>query len=579
MASGAAQDGNGAGDLWIGSSNSAYENFDGEVGPVAIWSIALSADQVSSGMTATPTGNEPGLQAAYNFDEGSGTVVHDLTSNHQDGTLSALSGDLPTWVGGDAIDLGDDGITYNASSPRQGPNNLQNFPIVVTMADGQLEGRLGGSTPDATFRIDVFASAAFSLGGAGQAQDYLGSLDVTTDSQGQVVFDVPFTAPSALPIVTATATDPQGNTSEVSALRRSALQAPTQDVQDVSGQPLSFSPQSGDVIALEDADAGPLDPAWDLTLSVSAGTLSLSSLNGLVGSGDATGTLHYRGPLGALNAALSGLSFTPSPGFQVASLIVSAQSYNASPVQGQILIVGPDGGLVVTTTADSGPGSLRQAILDSDSANSGANTISFALPGQGVQMIAPISPLPPITSSVLIDGFSQPGYAGTPLIELSGSQQGGGDGLTITGAGVTVRGLDINSFSQGAGIHITGTGATGNWVYGIFAGTDPTGTLSEPNYAGVAIDGGAGNNLIGTNGDGVDDAAERNLLSGNLFAGVSISGQGTDGNVVAGSFLGTDISGSVALNNGTRAARRLAGVLLRRRCCHFRRRWGHPDRH
>ncbi len=105
VASGAAQDGNGAGDLWIGSSNSAYENFDGEVSSVAIWSIALSAGQISAGMTATLTGNEPGLQAAYNFDEGSGTVVHDLTSNHHDGTLESLNGSsLPIWTSSDGRD-------------------------------------------------------------------------------------------------------------------------------------------------------------------------------------------------------------------------------------------------------------------------------------------------------------------------------------------------------------------------------------------------------------------------------------------------------------------------------------------
>ena len=42
---------------------------------------------------------------------------------------------------------------------------------------------------------------------------------ITTDSQGQAVFDVPFSAPADLPYLTATATDPVGNTSEVSALR------------------------------------------------------------------------------------------------------------------------------------------------------------------------------------------------------------------------------------------------------------------------------------------------------------------------------------------------------------------------
>ena len=56
---------------------------------------------------------------------------------------------------------------------------------------------------------------------------------------------------------------------------------------------------------------------------------------------------------------------------------------------------------MVTTTADSGPGSLRQAILDSNSVTGGTNTIDFAIPGQGVQTIAPASPLPTITNAVL----------------------------------------------------------------------------------------------------------------------------------------------------------------------------------
>ena len=208
---------------------------------------------------------------------------------------------------------------------------------------------------------------------------------------------------------------------------------------------------------------------------------------------------------------------------------------------------------LVSTTGDSGPGSLRQAILDSNAATGGTNTIDFVIPGQGVRMIEPASPMPAITNPVLIDGFSQPGYGGTPLIELSGSQVVNVDGLTITGSDVTVRGLDINNFSQGAAIHITGTGATGDWIYGNFLGTDPTGTQAEPNNEGVEIDGGASQDLIGTNGDGVNDTAERNLLSGNLFAGVWITGQGTNGNAVAGNWIGTDITGDVALDNGTDA--------------------------
>ena len=116
--------------------------------------------------------------------------------------------------------------------------------------------------------------------------------------------------------------------------------------------------------------------------------------------------------------------------------------------------------LLVTSTADSGAGSLRQAILDSNAATAGANVIDFAIPGQGVQTIAPLSALPPITHAVLIDGFSQPGYTGTPLIELSGNQAGPVDGLTINGSNVTVRGLDIGGFASGAGVVISGPAAS-----------------------------------------------------------------------------------------------------------------------
>ena len=151
---------------------------------------------------------------------------------------------------GQAIDLGDDGVTSNSTALRQGPNDFQNFPIVVTTADGQIQGWLDGSTPDATFRIDVFASALYGPARPGAAQDFLGSLFATTDAHGQVVFPVPFTAPAGLPIVTATATDPEGDTSEVSDLRRATLEVPPGSFRVPAGQALVFSPASGDVIAL-----------------------------------------------------------------------------------------------------------------------------------------------------------------------------------------------------------------------------------------------------------------------------------------------------------------------------------------
>ena len=62
----------------------------------------------------------------------------------------------------------------------------------------------------------------------------------------------------------------------------------------------------------------------------------------------------------------------------------------------------------VTTTADSGAGSLRQAILDANG-NPGADTINFNITGSGVHTVAPASALPTITEAVTINGYSQPG--------------------------------------------------------------------------------------------------------------------------------------------------------------------------
>ncbi len=89
----------------------------------------------------------------------------------------------------------------------------------------------------------------------------------------------------------------------------------------------------------------------------------------------------------------------------------------------------------VTNTNDSGPGSLRQAIVDAN-ANAGADTIAFNIPGAGVHTIAPATNFDTILEAVVIDGYTQPGASvntdpvGTNavlLIELDGSAMAGGD--------------------------------------------------------------------------------------------------------------------------------------------------------
>jgi hypothetical protein len=193
---------------------------------------------------------------------------------------------------------------------------------------------------------------------------------------------------------------------------------------------------------LEDSVAGSSGLTWELTLVVSPGTLTLSSTAGLAGSGNGTGSLSYSGTLSALNAAMDGMTYAPPAGFQGnVSLSVEAQS-DIALIAGQVLIT--TSSFVVTTTADSGPGSLRQAILDSNTATGGSNTIVFAIPGTGDQTIALSSALPTITTSVLVDGTTQPGFAGTPLIAFGGQSPGSSDPLAVSGGTVTIRGLAID---------------------------------------------------------------------------------------------------------------------------------------
>ena len=81
---------------------------------------------------------------------------------------------------------------------------------------------------------------------------------------------------------------------------------------------------------------------------------------------------------------------------------------------------------VVTNTTDTTSAhSLRWAILKVN-ADSTAGTIQFDIPSSGVQTIQLTSPLPTITQSVSIDGTTEPGYEGSPLIVIDGSNAGAG---------------------------------------------------------------------------------------------------------------------------------------------------------
>jgi uncharacterized repeat protein (TIGR01451 family) len=221
----------------------------------------------------------------------------------------------------------------------------------------------------------------------------------------------------------------------------------------------------------------------------------------------------------------------------------------------------------VVNTDDSGPGSLRQAILDSNANGTPGqvNLIQFNesqpfVPGHAFT-IKLASPLPAVTAPVVIDGYTQkPAGPNTTdpnsstqfnsafiVMELDGSAAGANaDGITVSADNSIVRGLAINGFSE-AGIVV---GGNNDLVSGDFIGTDTTGTIARGNGVGVLITG--ANDHIGTSNLG-----DRNFISGN---GSGIVVNGATAASIQNNGIGVDTSGVKGLGNTNLGVEVVAGT-------------------
>lgn len=194
--------------------------------------------------------------------------------------------------------------------------------------------------------------------------------------------------------------------------------------------------------------------------------------------------------------------------------------------------------------ATSGGACTFRAAIQEANALGGSHIINFSI-GSGAQTIIPTSSLPSVTAAVVIDATTQPGYSGAPLIELNGtSLRANINGLDVTGASSTIRGLLVNRF-PGSGIRLAGAG--GHVVQACWIGIDLTGTVAQANAKnGILVDNSPNNLIGGTTTDA------RNVVSGNLgLGGIVVSGTAAGGNVIQGNFIGTNGAGNSAIaNNG-----------------------------
>jgi hypothetical protein len=204
----------------------------------------------------------------------------------------------------------------------------------------------------------------------------------------------------------------------------------------------------------------------------------------------------------------------------------------------------PSQTFTVINTDASGPGSLRQAITDANN-NAGLDTINFNIGGSGIQFFFTMSTLPTITDPLVIDGTTQPGYAGTPLIHIEGL--GAIRSLDITGGGTTVKGMSFTSNSAGASNGIVRLGGGNNVITGCSFGV--RGDSSRPSTSSIGV-------LIESNGNrvGGTTAAERNYFAVENEHNLVIQ-NGAANNRVTGNWFGTAPNGTRMSSFGRDAIR------------------------
>jgi Domain of unknown function DUF11/PKD-like domain len=166
-------------------------------------------------------------------------------------------------------------------------------------------------------------------------------------------------------------------------------------------------------------------------------------------------------------------------------------------VQSSVTVTGSQT-MIVSNANASGSGSFVQAIFD---ANGGVCAPSPCNIHFNVSPLAAIpAGLPSVTVPVNIDGTTQPGYSGTPLIQIDGSAANPGSfALILAGSGSTVRGLSIHDF--------TGPGAA---AIGVDPGATGVRLLGNTTYANsFGID-------LGLDGPTANDAGDPDTGANNL---------------------------------------------------------------
>lgn len=528
-----------------GISGAAY--FKGSIDELSIYSRALSQTEIQSIFNAGSAGKcltSPlqiapatanvltGATQTFTASGGTAPYTFSILTNNSGGSINASSG---VYIAGTTANVTDTirvadafGATADAIVNVSGTANRLAFTVQPTNAvAGQNISAVQIAVQDANGSTITNSNAAITIAIANNPNGGTLSGTLTKNAvNGVAVFDNLSINRNGTGYTLQAAS--AGLTAATSSIFNIASGAPSQ---------LAFSVQPGNT----NADT-PISPAVQVRVLDQSGNLVTSATNSIsliIGNNPAGGTLSGTLTRTASNGAAVFGDLKINNAGNGYTLIASSGSLT-SATSAAFNIVST---FEVTNTNDTGAGSLRSAIQAANSAP-GTQTITFNIPGTAPFTIKPTFELPRINDRTIIDGTTQPGFNGTPIIELDGElgrrARTSTPGIGINANSSVVKGLVINNWNIGIITNALAVEVKGNYI-----GTDTSGTIAKPNGVGISI-------LQGYAIIGGADAADRNVISGNTSAG--IVRDRLDYPVVSsvdGNYIGTKVDGVSALPNGT----------------------------
>ena len=198
-------------------------------------------------------------------------------------------------------------------------------------------------------------------------------------------------------------------------------------------------------------------------------------------------------------------------------------------------------------TNNTGAGSLRDAI-DRANAASDADTVFFSLPIITIPNFQPLTELPAITQPMNLDATSMPFFVGYPKVFLDGTSAGAERAVSELAPTIPRCEDSPSATSMARPSKSSATTIAFSPTSSARTSADP----ATPNSIGVQVLGGIGN-YIGTDGDGINDSIEYNVISANV-EGVILDGATTTGTTLAHNFIGVAADG---IRHGQYQSRRL----------------------